>query len=141
MNLEYYRDLLNTKDKTFKIVYTGKGISVNEFYNKNHWIGRKQLVDKYHPIFQKLIDDNMPEMNILKYSLIIYYNSRHDPDNVIGTGKVFVDVLRGKSGGYKFLGDDNKKYCKFIGIVPDENLPHNTFELNLIVHQWQQNEK
>jgi hypothetical protein len=131
---KFYRDLFETSLKSYKFVYNGQGISLNAFYSSNHWSGRTKILKQYHPIFHKLIEEQLPKENIKAYSLIIFYNSKHDPDNVIGTGKVFVDVLRGNSGGFKYIEDDTKEYCKFVGIVPDESLRHNTFEINLIIH-------
>lgn len=120
--------------KIYRFTYNGKGISLNQFYNNNNWWTRKKLVDEYHKIFDDLIFDEVKEKNVKKYSILIFYNSRHDPDNVIGMEKVFVDVLRGKSGRKPIIKDDSKRYCKFVGIIPDLSFEMDTFEFVLIFH-------
>lgn len=133
---------LCVKLKLFKVVtkvtYTGKGVSLNQFYSQGHWSARSNTKKKYRKIFDKLLENNKRMRWMNKFSLIIFYNSRHDLDNVVGMGKVFIDCLKrevdreGNVTREGFVYDDSKRYYKGLGIFPDEKLPINTFEFILI---------
>lgn len=112
----------------YKITYQGKGVSLNEFYTQGHWTRRTKVKDKYKTIFTELIENSKLEW-MDQFSLLLFYNSRHDPDNVIGMEKVFVDTLKGD-----YIQDDNKKFYRGIYILPDDTLPANTFEFYLLAH-------
>ena len=125
-----------------KIVYRGKGVSLNQFYSQGHWGTRSALKKKYRKKFDELFANsrNLRWMN--KFSIIIFYNSRHDLDNVTGMEKVFVDALKkevdsqtGEVIRSGYIEDDNKKFYKGMSIFPDESLPTNTFEFLLIEHK------
>lgn len=126
--------------KAWKIIYSGKGVSLNDFYSQAHWSTRNNIKDEYGSIFSKLIQDaNMEFIN--EYSLVIFYNSRLDPSNVSGTIKVFEDTLAGmynrknRLHKYKpYVADDSKKYCKGIITLYDSGLPNNTYEIIVISH-------
>lgn len=119
------------------IIYTGRGVSLNKFYSQGHWSTRSNIKNIYRKIFIKLLDENKDIRWIDKYFLSIYYNSAHDPDNVIGMEKVFTDSLKqekDRSGNIIYEGyikDDSKKYCRGVVILPDESLPRNTFKFVL----------
>ena len=125
-------------EDTCTISYQGKGVSVNEYYSAKGWWNRAKIKKEYSAIFEKLIKkSNIQWMNT--YALIIYYNSNHDPDNVVGLSKIFVDEIKQekikKSGVISkkgYITDDSPRYCKFFAIVPDRELVKNTFEFNLI---------
>lgn len=119
-----YRDVQNV----FKVVYNGKGVSLNDYYSAGHWSKRSNLKNKYKKIFNDLFDTaELEHMN--KYSIIIRYNSRHDVDNVTGLEKIFVDTLR-----ETWVREDNKKYYRGYMVFPDEKLPKNTFEFYIVSH-------
>ena len=112
----------------YKFVYTGKGVSLNEFYSQGHWSRRSKIKNKYKAIFEKMLEGGKIEW-MDQFSLLILYNSRHDPDNVTGMEKVFMDTLKGD-----YITDDNKKFYRGFAIFPDESLPTNTFEFYLLPH-------
>lgn len=123
-----------------KLTYEGKGVSLNKFYSQGHWSTRHRIKTSFRIIFQKLVDDygNLPWMD--EFSVLIFYNSRHDPDNVVGMEKLLIDFLKqdvDKNGNIikdGYLKDDSKRYYKGLMISPDTSLPNNTFEFILISH-------
>jgi hypothetical protein len=133
------KDLINTSnlEKVATIVYSGRGVSLNKFYSQGHWSTRSNIKNTYRKVFTELLDNNKDIRWVDKYFLAIYYNSAHDPDNVIGMEKVFTDTLKqekDKAGNiiYKgYIQDDSKKYCRGVSIFPDEQLPKNTFKFVL----------
>ena len=106
---------------TINYKYTGKGVSINDFYANSHWSNRNKLVNKYHKIFNALIlESKIKKLN--EFGIVIIYNSRHDPDNITGYEKLFTDCLK-KMG---IIVDDNKKHYKIFSVIPDESLEMNT---------------
>jgi hypothetical protein len=129
----YFKDI-------HKIIYTGKGVSLNAFYSQNHWYKRHQIKNQFRSIFGELFL-NYGKMSWMdEFSIIIFYNSRHDPDNVVGMGKLLVDFMKqetDKEGNVTkegFVKDDSKLYYKGLVICPDTNLPNNTFEFIILSH-------
>lgn len=125
--------------KVVEIEYKGQGVSLNKFYSQGHWSTRNNIKNKYKKIFRTLFLQSKDLQWMNRYSLIIFFNSRHDTDNVVGMCKVFMDSLKQEIvddevvyKGYVF--DDNKKYFRGLFIVPDESLPNNTFQYYLIEH-------
>lgn len=122
--------------RSWEILYTGKGVSLNDFYSQGHFYKRNELKKKYAKIFSELIADS-GLVPIEKYILTCYFNSRHDTSNVAGMVKMFEDTLAGDHNRRKGFGiyeyprmipDDSKKYCLGIEIYPDLELPANTFK-------------
>ena len=97
-----------------------KIVSLNKYYSGGHWGVRGRLKKKYKAIFTPLLEDCGVVMK--KFDLAILYSSRHDPDNITGTEKLFVDTL--KECG--LIPDDNKKFFRGLHILPDESLKTNT---------------
>lgn len=123
--------------RTWEITYKGPGISLNDFYSQGHWHKRVGIKNKYSAIFRDLIEKAGVE-KLDQYSLLCIYNSRHDPSNISGMIKLFEDTLAGNKSRVKktfrytpLIGDDSKKYCKGIHIVPDLSLKINTFKFIL----------
>ena len=110
-----------------KLVYTGELFSLNQLYSSGHWRTRSNLKKKYREIFGSLIKEYNP-VKKNKFSLIIFYNSRHDPDNITGMEKMFTDVLKTEG----VIIDDSKKYYKLYCVVPDSSLPKDTLNFYLI---------
>ena len=116
------------------MLYTGKGVSLNQFYSQGHFYKRNQIKDEYVKKFREIIEEAGVEF-VDKYKITCYYSSRHDPLNVSGTIKMFEDSLAGcynrKIMEFKYpplIPDDSKKYCRGIEIYPDETLNNNTFK-------------
>lgn len=126
-------------EKVYNITYQGKAFSLNALYTQGHWKSRNDIKDVYGTLFNDLIAKSKIE-KMEEYSMIIFFNSSHDTDNVAGMAKVFVDVLTGGNGKKKekkynqLVPDDSKHHYKFFGICPDLTLKHNTFEFMLIKH-------
>lgn len=113
-------------NKHYKIIYDGEIISFNKLYSGGHWSKRSGMKVKYHQIFEVLLLEAkvkpMKEM-----FLAIFYNTRHDCDNIVLTGKFLMDTVKGK-----YLPDDTSKYYRGIQIVHDPLLPKGRVELHLI---------
>jgi len=125
------RSLLNSKvfGKNYRITYCGKGVSLNQYYTAKHWTTRAKLKNTYKDIFVDLLSksDIAP---MTKFVIVLFFNSRHDTNNVIGLEKIFSDTL--KEQGY--IVDDNKKFYRGLMIFPDEDLKMNTFEFNVFTY-------
>lgn len=123
-----------------KITFVGTGVSLNKFYSQGHWSMRHKLKNEFGNTFKNLFSDYGKLTWMQAYSILIFYNSRHDPDNVIGMEKLFIDALKeerdqnGKIIKKGYIHDDSKKYCKGVFIVPDITLKTNTFEFILLEH-------
>ena len=107
--------------------YDGSLFSLNDLYAAGHWRTRASLKKKYRKIFGELIQSYKLE-SLNKFSLVIFYNSRHDCDNITGMEKMFTDVLKTEG----VIIDDGKKYYKLYCVVPDPSLPMNTLNFYLI---------
>ena len=119
------------KDGTIKeslnMVYDGELFSLNDLYSSGHWRTRASLKKKYRKIFSDLIQEYKPEFRD-KFSLIIFYNTRHDPGNITGMEKMFTDVLKTEG----VIKDDSKRHYKLYAVVPDLELPQNTLNFILL---------
>lgn len=115
--------------KYINIVYDGELFSLNQLYSSGHFRTRATLKKKYKKIYTELLEDYSFEM-ANRFSLIIFYNSRHDPDNITGMAKMFVDVLQEEGR----IINDTKNFYKLYAVVPDLELPKNTLHFYLIDH-------
>ena len=107
-------------------MYTGKGVSLNQFYSQGHWSKRSRIKNQYKEIFEELLKGGKIKW-MDQFSLLILYNSRHDCDNIVGLSKIFIDTLKGS-----YIQEDSKKFYRGISIFVDESLQLNTFEFYLI---------
>lgn len=120
---------LKIVNNIYKIRYVGKIPSFNDIYETKHWSIRYALSKKYHQIFAILFKAaKLPKIN--EFSLYMTFNSRHDVDNLIAIEKFFTDAL--KEGNY--IENDNQKSFKSIHIVLDKDLPVNTVDFTIVVH-------
>lgn len=111
----------------YSLTYNGQLISLNKFYSGGDWRVRNGIVKKYHPIFKDLIKTkDIPRME--EFGLLIEYNSRHDPDNITGTEKLFMDAVKEMG----IVEDDSKKYYKLYSVYPNLSLKTNTIIFNLV---------
>lgn len=113
---------------SYTLRYKGKGVSLNNFYSAGHWSKRHSLKKKFTPIFKDIFDKKLKGEFLNEFALVIFYNSRHDPDNVTGLEKLFMDSLR----SFGYVTDDSKKYYKLFCVIPDESLETNEFNFLLI---------
>lgn len=128
-------DLLLRSFETHEIIYKGPIYSNNDAQSK-HWRKKASLVKKYKIIFRHLIlAAKLPWFE--EFALVVYFNSRHDTDNISSTAKIFVDCLRqrelkGKIIQKGYVKDDSKKYYKMLAILPDDSLKKHEFKFKLI---------
>jgi hypothetical protein len=122
-----------------RIVYQGRGVSLNQFYQQGHWSTRSRIKIQYRSIFDKLLKQSTDLRWLEQFYLCIFFNSGHDTDNVVGMSKVFVDSLKREYNKdldiitrEGLIPDDDKAHFKGLMIFPDEKMPHNTFEFLLI---------
>lgn len=117
--------------------YVGKGVSLNDYYSQGHWSSRNSIKNKYSKVAKTIIEESgLKEGEVVdKFAMIIFYNSRHDPDNVAGFEKIVTDELKTRGN----IQDDSRHYYKLFAVIPDMSLPMNTFNFSFInIHGWQQ---
>lgn len=103
--------------RIFNLKYSGEVFSLNDLYKQGHWSKRSNLKKKYANIFIKLAEEsNLKFCN--KFIIVVFFNTRHDTDNLVGFTKVFVDTM--KNHGY--AKDDDKRFYRGLCIFPDETL-------------------
>jgi hypothetical protein len=114
------------------VIYSGKIPSFNQMWAGMHWRARKKMADNYHLIFGSHLKTALKRKNgpATAFSIYIFYNSRHDPDNIMAIEKLFVDTLVKE----KYVVGDDKKHYKSLVICPDETLPKNIVEFNIVLH-------
>lgn len=98
-----------------EIRWSGKHISLNDWYSSKHWALRKKQKDTWYKHFLSLLSDTV---QLRTYRLEIYYNSRLDADNVITHGKLLNDFLKDRG----WVVDDSPKFCKGVSITYDDSL-------------------
>jgi len=59
--------------------------------------------------------------------LVIFFNTRHDCDNIVLTAKFLLDTMKGK-----YIEDDTSKFYKGIQIVHDSELPKGQLEMHIL---------
>jgi len=118
----------------YTIKYKGKPFSLNDIYvsgnSKGAFWKRKNIKDKYGKIFEDLLEEAHSQDKLKhfeRFYLCIFYNSRHDVDNIVGMGKVFADTLR-----IEYVANDNKKHYKGMTIFVDEDLELNEFDFMIM---------
>lgn len=107
--------------KVYLIKWEGH-FSLNKLYEGGHWTRRNNLKQSWKLIFTEAIQRS-GATKLPKYTLTIRYNSRLDPSNVTGMLKVLEDTLRELG----LIVDDTKKFCKGVGIIPDEDMKSGSY--------------
>jgi len=93
-----------------KISYSGPVLSLNQ-YKSLSWRQLKTKTDKLKVVFMSLVlAQKLPKLAFME--LRVFHNTKLDLDNVTGTIKVFVDVLR----HCKVIEDDTKNYFDYLSI-------------------------
>jgi hypothetical protein len=118
---------LGVIDSYQELTYQGEVFSLNQLYASGHWRTRQNLKVRFHDIFGKFIEENDLKF-VDEFSIVIFYNTAHDVDNVTGMGKMFVDSLQEKG----IVTKDDKRYYKLYCVVVDKKLPKNTLNIYLI---------
>jgi hypothetical protein len=115
----------------YEIVHKGQVFSLNDLYSQAHWSKRKKLKDNFSNLFLSLMNEgNIKFMK--QFYLIVFYNTRHDTDNIVGMAKVFVDTMKDN-----FVSDDDKRHYKGLCIFPDSTLNNNTVEFLIIEKNYE----
>jgi Endodeoxyribonuclease RusA. len=113
-------------DKHYKIIYGGKIVSFNQIYSGSHWSKRSAIKIKFHEIFEiLLLEAKVKPMK--EMFLVIFFNTRHDCDNIVLTAKFLLDTMKGK-----YIEDDTSKFYKGIQIVHDSELPKGQLEMHIL---------
>lgn len=103
-----------------KISYSGPVVSLNQ-YKSLSWRQLKTKTDKLKVVFIYLVlAQKLPKLAFME--LRVFHNTRLDVDNVTGTIKVFVDVLR----HCNVIADDTKNYFDYLSIQYAPQLEKNT---------------
>ena len=103
-----------------KISYSGPVVSLNQ-YKSLSWRQLKTKTDKLKVVFMSLVlEKKLPKLAFME--LRVFHNTKLDLDNVTGTIKVFVDVLR----HCKVIQDDTKNYFDYLSIQYTPQLKKNT---------------
>ena len=103
-----------------KISYSGPVLSLNQ-YKSLSWRQLKTKSDKLKVVFMSLVlAQKLPKLAFME--LRVFHNTKLDLDNVTGTIKVFVDVLR----HCKVIADDTKNYFDYLSIQYTPQLKKNT---------------
>ncbi len=110
----------------YKITYSGEITSANKVWASSHWSLRSKLKNDFEKKFTTLLLASKVK-KMQEVSLLVFYNSRHDVDNISSLNKMFMDCVKGK-----YLDDDNSKHYKLTLTVIDTELPKNTVEFHLI---------
>lgn len=117
---------LKIYSKHFVLKYDGEVVSFNQIYSGGHWSKRSAIKTRFHKIFSVLLLEAkvkpMEEM-----SMVIFYNTRHDCDNIVLTAKFCLDAMKGV-----YIKDDNSKYYKGVMIFNDSTLPKGMLELHIL---------
>lgn len=103
--------------------WAGKHLSLNKWYDGTHWREKHKSTDEWHLFFKSFLIEPYPKFD--KYSVVLRYNSRLDPDNVITMIKLCSDVLQ-KEG---VIPNDSKDHCRKIEIFPDETMKKKSYHL------------
>ncbi len=103
-----------------KISYSGPVLSLNQ-YKSLSWRQLKTKTDKLKVVFMSLVlAQKLPKLAFME--LRVFHNTRLDFDNVTGTIKIFVDVLR----HCNVIADDTKNYFDYLSIQYTPQLEKNT---------------
>lgn len=113
--------------KVISFTYRGPGLSLNKFYSQGHWTERNNAKQEFKGIFENILKQAKGKYYFERFYMVIFYNSRHDVDNVVGMEKVFVDTMKGD-----LIPNDGKVNYKGLMMFYDDTLPFNTFEFVII---------
>lgn len=117
---------LGIYDKHFKIVYDGDVTSSNKIWESKHWSVRSGIKTKYAKIFNILLLEAKVK-SLKEMSLVTFFCTRHDVDNLQAIQKILVDTMKGK-----YIIDDNTKCFKSTHTIFDDSLPKGTVEFHIL---------
>lgn len=117
---------LGLLEQVYEIYYRGRTFSLNDLYSQSHWTKRSNLKNEFKGLFLEELQKSDTSF-CHQFYLIIFYNTKHDPDNIVGMSKIFVDTMKGI-----YVPDDNKKYFKGLLIFPDASLPSGSVDFIIV---------
>lgn len=112
----------------YKVVYTGDISSSNKIWSSSHWRTRSATKQKYEKIFTILLLQYKIK-KITEFSLVTFYNTRHDTDNLQTLQKILVDTMKGS-----YVEDDTSKFYKSTHTIFDSTLPKGTVEFHILAN-------
>lgn len=113
--------------KHYKIVYDGEITSANVVWSGGHWKKRSDVKQKFEKIFTILLLQAKIKPPLVEFSLVVFYNTKHDCDNLSTIQKIFVDAMKGT-----YVADDTSKFYKGTHTIFDSNIPKGTVEFHII---------
>jgi hypothetical protein len=117
---------LGIYNKHYTIAYTGEVVSFNQVYSGGHWSKRATVKKGYEEIFTVLLLQAKVKP-MTEVSLITFYNSRMDCDNIAYIMKMLVDTLKGK-----YIQNDGNKFYKSCHTIYDPSLPKGMIQFHLV---------
>jgi hypothetical protein len=112
--------------KHYKLSYSGDIVSFNQLYAGGHWSKRSAIKTRFHGIFKILLLEAKVKP-LTQMSLFIFFKTRHDPDNIVLTGKFLLDTMKGT-----YIPDDSTKFYKSIHVIHDESLTKGELQFHII---------
>lgn len=116
----------NILGRVITLRYTGTGLSLNTFYSSNSWHTRQTAKNEYKSRFKPAINE-LSGIVLDQFYVVLFYNSKHDVDNVVGMEKIVIDTLR-----ESVVYGDQPEYYKGLCLFYDDSLPFNTFDILII---------
>lgn len=112
--------------KHYVLKWDGEIVSTNKFYEARHWTVRAGLKVKYTKIFEPLLLQAKVKP-FKELSLVVFYNTRFDVDNLSIMGKMLIDVMKGK-----YIENDTNKTFVSTHTICDKTLKKGMVEFHLI---------
>jgi hypothetical protein len=117
--------VFNVYNKHYVLRYDGEVISFNKLYSGGHWSKRSGYKNRFSKIFTLLcLEANVQPMK--EMFLVVFYNTRHDADNIVLSAKFLMDAMKGT-----YIVDDSSKYYKGIQVTHDPDLPKGMLEFHI----------
>lgn len=117
---------LGVYNKHYKFIYDGDITSANSVWSSSHWSKRSATKQKFEKIFTALLLQAKVK-TMVEFSVVTFYNTRHDLDNLSTIEKIMCDCLKGT-----YVQDDSSKFYKSKHTIFDSTLPKGTVEFHLI---------
>lgn len=115
-----------TNPRKLVFSWSGKSVSLNQWYSSKHWSIRNKQAQEWHRFFNNFLISPIPFFE--KYSIKMEHNSRLDNSNVIPMIKMAEDAIQ-RAG---IIKDDTTKYGKSITIEFVETMKRGSFKLSFI---------
>jgi hypothetical protein len=102
---------------TWQILHTGDIVGLNE-YKRNHGAKLSKMINPIKwQLNPKIAKQKIPRLPY--FELRVTHNTKFDLDNITGTIKVFVDLLR----FHEIIKDDTSRHWDYMSIAYDPMLP------------------